>query len=275
MNGSKKIHFRPSLFIFESKKRTMKAGLFVCFVGLLTMGVYKSHAQTDQPIYQLSRECLAGEGLNKIKQKDSTRTVYQKKVYDGHDIAIYLVAIGTGITNEFSNFPLEEFIFWMNGKAIIEPRGEEAFSIQTGDYFVQAKGFKGKWNFVDTDGVHLELALVAKDRPDSTFKSPMTRAMILDRDLISGVTKPDDGLVYEGPEITVKLYQSAKDLMKSNQERMVHILNGVLTLVNQDGQKRLFYPGDFFVVKEGFTGIWNSTSIQSLRVLEVFKTKME
>ncbi|MEO0333808.1 MAG: cupin domain-containing protein, partial [Bacteroidota bacterium] len=133
-------------------------------------------------IYKTPKELLAGEGLEATEQADSSRVAYQKRVYDGKDIAIYMVAIGTGITNEFESFPMEEFIFWMNGKAIVKPVNEAPFEIHSGDFFVQAKGSEGKWNFVDNEGLHLELALVAKNRPDSTVKSPISKALVLDRD---------------------------------------------------------------------------------------------
>ena len=195
--------------------------LILSTLSLLVLFLGSLHAQENQKIYKISKELLAGEGLDKIKQKDATRTVYQKKVFNGEDIAIFMVAIGTGITNEFESFPLEEFIFWMNGKAIITPKGQASFEVQTGDYFIQAKGFNGKWNFVDINGVHLELSVIARNRPDATFKSPIDKAMIIDRDIISGVKKPENGLIYKGPELTVNLLHTKKDLAKSSQERML------------------------------------------------------
>lgn len=247
--------------------------LLFCVISALMIYVSAAQAQENQMIYKISKELLAGEGLDKIKQSDPTRTVYQKKVYDGVDIAIFMVAIGTGITNEFESFPLEEFIFWMNGKAIVEPKGEEPFAVYSGDYFIQSKGFSGKWNFVDIGGVHLELALIAKNRPDSTFKSPMTQAMILDRDIISGVSTPHNDLIYKGPELTVNLLKKKEELSKTSHERMIHVLNGTLTLTTVESVKHKFLPGDFFVVPEGFVGKWSTNSIQDLRILEVYKTK--
>ena len=247
------------------KIRSILGGLFIAITSL-------SFSQQSPSIYKISNELLAGEGLDVIPQKDSTRTVYQKKVYDGKDLAVFIVAIGTGITNEFRSFPLEEFIFWMNGKAVVEPVGEDPISVYTGDYFIQAKGFNGKWNFVDIGGVHLELALVAKNRPDSTFKSPMFKALVIDRDIISGVSKPTDHLIYEGPELTVNLLTQSNQLENLTNERMLHVLNGTLTLMEENQTEQTFYPGDFFVVPEGFNGTWTSTSIQNLRVFEVYKT---
>ena len=233
--------------------------------------VNHNHAQDNSTVFKISKELLAGEGLDNIEQQDTTRTVYQKRVYDGKEFAVFMVAIGTGITNEFNGFPLEEFIFWMNGKAVVEPEGEDPFSIYTGDYFIQAKGFRGKWNFEDIGGVHLELAVVAKNRPDSTFKSPMTKAMVIDRDIVSGVSRPENDQVYRGPELSVNLIDKEEDFSKSTKERMIHVLNGVLT-VTAGGEEHQFFPGDFFVVPENFDGEWSSSSVQNLRAFEVYKT---
>lgn len=230
-------------------------------------------SENTKSIYKIPKALLAGEGLDSIPQQDTTRTVFQKKVYDGEDIIIFMVAIGTGITNEFQGFPLEEFIYWINGKAVVEPDGAEPFPVYTGDYFVQAKGFNGKWNFVDIGGVHLELALIAKNRPGQEVRSPISQAMVLDRDLISGVTQPDNGQIYNGVEITVNLRTEPSELDEILQERMLHVLNGVLTVTTPDREVYQFFPGDFFVLPEGFEGAWSHSSLQQLRVLEVFKTR--
>ena len=251
----------------------MKAkSIFWLFLLSATTSIAQESSESESAIYKISKEYLAGEGLDFIKQKDTTRTVYQKRVFNGVDLAVYMVAIGTGITNEFDGFPLEEFIFWMNGKAVVEPKGEEPFPIYTGDYFIQAKGFTGKWHFVDIGGPHLELALVAKNRPDSTFKSPMSRALILDRDIISGVQHPENGRIYEGPEITVNLLSKEGDLTVATHERMLHVLSGVLKFKSSEAEY-LLYPGDFLMVPEHTTGQWSSMGLQGLRVLEVYKTQ--
>ena len=102
----------------------MKAkSIFWLFLLSATTSIAQESSESESAIYKISKEYLAGEGLDFIKQKDTTRTVYQKRVFNGVDLAVYMVAIGTGITNEFDGFPLEECIFWMNGKAVVEPKG--------------------------------------------------------------------------------------------------------------------------------------------------------
>jgi len=236
-------------------------------------------AQTQQgksnnKIYKIAKEYLAGQGLEFKKQKDSSRTVFQKRVYNGNELAVYMVAIETGITNEFESFPMEEFIFWINGKALVEPKADKAIEIYSGDYFIQAKGFSGKWNFIDNGGLHLELALIAKNRPEEQFKSPISKALVIDKNILSGVLVPPHGLIYKGPELTVNLLNTEIQLTKNHhKERMLHIINGIVTVQSDATHEERLYPGDFFIVPEGFKGSIKSNSLQGLRVFEVFKTE--
>lgn len=255
----------------------MKKNLIIWSIGLISLQglVAQQTTQENKSIYKISKEFLAGEGLKYIQQKDTSKTVYQEKVYDGKNIAIYMVAIGTGITNKFDSFPLEEFIYWMNGKAIVNPTNEAPFEVQTGDYFVQAKGFEGTWNFVDNGGLHLELSLIAKNRSNSPKKSPISKALIIDRDIISGIEneKKDSKVIYQGAELKVKLIRTKERVFDGKSEEcLIHVLNGVVTITDHVSQeKQTFYPGDFFVIPDGYKGSWSSNSLQDLRVIQVSK----
>jgi len=92
----------------------MKKVLMIWSIGLLLVQgtIAQENVKKSIAIHKISKELLAGEGLDYIKHKEPDKTVYQKKVYDGETFAIFMVAIGTNITNEFESFPLEEFIFW-------------------------------------------------------------------------------------------------------------------------------------------------------------------
>lgn len=235
----------------------------------------QTNAEKDGSIFRISREVLAGEGLDPIKQKDSTRKFYQKNVYKGKDLLIYVVAIGSGITNKFDSFPMEEFIFWKNGKALVEPEGEESFSVNSGDYFIQPKGFNGKWSFIGDGQLHLELAVIAANRPPSN-PSPISKALIVDRDVISGVTdneKNEIELLYEGVELTLKVLRSSDSTIENlKNETMIHVVNGVLIVSQEDDEPQKFLPGDFFVLPEGFSGRLKSTGLQGLRLLAVSRS---
>ena len=253
----------------------MKKVLMIWSIGLLLVQgtIAQENVKKSIAIHKISKELLAGEGLDYIKHKEPDKTVYQKKVYDGETFAIFMVAIGTNITNKFESFPLEEFIFWKNGKAIVTPDEEKPFEVQSGDYFIQAKGFKGSWNFVDIGGVHLELSLIAKNRAESPKKSPILQAIVIDRNLISGVhnSKKDVDVIYQGAEVNLKLIRTKEKVLNgTTPERLIHILNGVVTITDDTTQKgQVFYPGDFFIIPNGFKGSWHSDSLQDLRMFEV------
>ncbi|MEM9931564.1 MAG: cupin domain-containing protein [Bacteroidota bacterium] len=245
---------------------------FLLFLLLCTsLAAAQTAAADASAVVSISAEMLAGENLTFRPQKDSTRTVYQDLVYDGEDIAVFIVAIGTGITNEFSGFPLEEFIYWINGKAWVEPDKAAPFAVHAGDYFIQAKGFNGKWNFVENGGLHLELALIAKNRPDSTVTSPISRAMVIDRDIISGVNAQAQYALYRGAEIDVNVIRQVTQVTAQQRERLLHVLAGVLTAKDKAGNVQHYYPGDFLVVPAGNQNEWSSNSLQQLRLLEVYK----
>ena len=249
--------------------------LGVCLLIRAGLLFAQAEPESESEIFQVSRETLAGVGLDPIKQKDSTRRFYQKNVYKGKDLLIYIVAIGSGITNEFNGFPMEEFIFWKNGKAVVEPEGQESFSIHSGDYFIQAKGFTGKWNFIGDGRLHLELAVIAANRPPSD-PSPISKALVIERDVISGVTENEEKeteVLYEGVELTLKVRRSKEtNLEKLAKETMMHVVNGVLVVTSEGGESTKFLPGDFFVLPEGFSGKLESASLQGLRILEVTRT---
>lgn len=254
------------------KKFRILAILFVTSLNYL----YAQSVSTEQnEIFQIPREILSGEGLDYIKQKDTTRRFYQKNVFRGKDLAIYIIAIGSGITNEFKSFPLEEFVFWKNGKALVEPDGQEAFPIHSGDYFIQPKGFSGKWNFEGDGQLHLELSVIAVDRPQSD-PSPISKALVIERDLISGVTKNEEKeteLLYKGVELTLRVIRSDQTTFNQlKKETMMHVVNGVLAITPEDGESQKFLPGDFFILPKGFSGKMQSSSLQGLRLLEVTRS---
>ena len=232
-------------------------------------------AQSNSPeIVAISREDLAGENLTPAIQAGETDTsYYQQKAYDGTDFVIYLVAIKNR-TNEFQRFPIEEFIFWADGKAIVEPDDEQPFTIQASDYFIQPKGFKGKFNFVSGDEPHLELAMVSKKRADSASVSPMTKAMIIESNILSGSSElhaGEEALIYSGAELHVNLVRHRERLFADNEkERLIHLLSGTLTM-KSNGVEMKFYPGDFFVIPKGFSGTWKSDSFRTLRAIEVMQ----
>ncbi|MEM6642550.1 MAG: cupin domain-containing protein [Bacteroidota bacterium] len=253
--------------------RLLSFSFLVFFVAFVSAQMPSS----DQAIFRIDKSQLAGENLTLKQNKDDpSNAYYQAKVYDGEELAVFLVAL-SNVSNEFESFPLEEFIFWINGKARVEPSSGEVFEIHAGDYFIQPKGFKGTFNFVGGDPYHLELAVVSKTRANAEDFSPINKAMVVSRDIISGASKNHTDSInslYKGVELTLDLVRKKKILFQNNpQERIVHVLNGVLAITPQNQAAQLFYPGDFFILPKGFNGSWESEGFQALRTFQVYGVK--
>ena len=237
----------------------------------LALGFTANSLAQSPAIFRLSQDDLAGENLTLL---ETEKPYYQRKAYDGTDLAIFILAIDN-VTNEFESFPLEEFIFWKNGKAIVEPVDAPSFEVQAGDYFIQPKGFKGRFNFVSGDEYHLEFSIITKERAPKEAISPISHAMVIERDILSGSSKKhmgDEVNLYSGVELEVNLLRTKEITFDGTaKERVIHLINGVLTMTAKDGKEEVFYPGDFFVIPEGFEGTWQSTGLQALRAFEIYK----
>lgn len=242
---------------------------------ILCLGMLTSALAQSPTLFRLSQDDLAGENLTLL---ETEKPYYQRRAYVGTDLAIFILAIDN-VTNEFESFPLEEFIFWKNGKAIVEPAGDAAFEVQAGDYFIQPKGFKGKFNFVGGDDYHLEFSIITKERAAEEVVSPISKAMVIERDILSGASQEhmgDEVNLYSGVELAVNLVRTKAITFDKNPfERVIHVINGVLTLTSANGDKEVFYPGDFFVIPEGYEGSWQSTGLQALRAFEIYKADQE
>ncbi len=253
----------------------MRNIVLLCSFWILTTAAL-GQEQKSPELFVLNRADLAGENLVPRKVKgEPDLTFYQQEVYRGNDLLIYILALANR-TNELQNFPIEEFVFWMNGKAVVEPLADDVFEVQTGDYFIQPKGFNGRWHFVNEHPFHLELSVITKSR--ATTNSPIDRAMIIDKNIISGASPDHKGSIsnlYEGVELNLNLLNSSRDIIHHNpKERLVHMLNGILTIMSKSGTEHTFYPGDFFVIPEGFSGHWRAKGLQSLRAFEITKSDL-
>ena len=245
-----------------------KTGLVIGLL-LMLVGAQAQETSVSSELFRIPRADLAGENLTpNVQQGESDTSYYQQRIYSGTDFSIYLVAIENR-PNTFERFPIEEFILWLDGKAIVEPVGEAPLTIQAGDYFVQPKGFQGSFNFVSGNPPHLEIALVSKRRADSASVSPVTKAMILDPNILSGSSEAHTGEsapVYRGVELEVNLVRYPNRTFEGTQkERLIHVLSGILTIEGET-----FYPGDFFVIPAAFSGEWQMTSFRPFRALEVY-----
>ena len=248
----------------------MKKNGLCLFYFLAVLQTWAQGIPDSTTIFKISRADLAGENLvGGVQAGETDTSYYQQRIYDGKEFIVFLFSIKNR-TNTFERFPIEEFVFWADGKAIVEPESEPSFEVVAGDYFIQPKGFKGKFNFVSGDEPHLELALVSKRRADSASVSPMTKALLIDPTILAGSSEDHQGElveIYSGIELTVNLVRHAKRTFSGKQkERLMHVLSGILT-----AGEETFYPGDFFIIPANFSGDLTSIGFRPFRGLEVYQ----
>lgn len=258
----------------------MKYKSLLLFIGIFCF--QNSFAQNDllKPIL-LDKSVLSGVGLKKIDFKNEPeKDFYQKQLYRGEDISIYVVSTETW-NNKMKNFPFDEFIYMFHGEALVKPQNGRTQLFQTGDYFFAPKGYTGEWEIRAGDYLHYELSVIASKRADSTAIQKGANHQLFDRSTLSGASIALDEkgqfsqTLEQGAELTIRLKAeapTAREINEPEKEKLIRILSGQLTIASQDDSKQIFYAGDFFVLPKGFIGEWKSEGHGLVKYLTVEKT---
>lgn len=258
------------------KKALVFATLFVLGFTPVT-GQETPEEHSAEPI-QIDKELLSGIGLPKIKLKaHPEREFFQKRVHRGQELTVFLLSSETA-KNTFENFPLEEFVYFMNGRADIRPSDSLGYSFYPGDYIVVPKGFKGDWTNNGGNRYHLELSVISNERSDSAVTSHRNKPFVLNRDVLAGTDitsieiDPYVDELYAGVELEIKQVSEVpkeEAISFLEKEQFIHILSGKLVLTSLSGKEHIFYAGDFFILPKTFTGIWQSYGADLFRTLRV------
>lgn len=72
------------------------------------------------------------------------RDYFQKTVYRGPQLSVFLLSSET-VENEIDNFPIDEFVYYMNGRADIKAKEGVEYTFLGGDYIFVPQGFSGSW----------------------------------------------------------------------------------------------------------------------------------
>lgn len=255
-----------------------KALLLLAF---LNIGVLLFAQDVIRPIL-LDKSVLSGVGLRKIDIKDEPeKDFYQKRLYRGADISIYVVSTETW-NNQMKNFPFDEFIYMFNGEACIRPESGPAEIFHSGDYFFAPRGFTGDWEIRAGKNFHYELSVISTSRADSSQVSSNLKHQLFEPYDLSGTQinlEEDKEFVQnlrQGIELSVSLkaeLPSEKILMGPTTECMIHLLSGQISFEDSTGSEQTFYTGDFFVIPNAFHGKWKSQGHGLIKYLQVEKTK--
>ena len=262
----------------------MKTKYIILLLFLMTISYSHAQKENDKPSKKvvtpilLNKTLLSGIGLDSIYLKDQPkRSFFQKQVYRGTDISVYMISSGTA-SKYFESFPIEEFIYMMNGKAVLEPKDQESYEFSKGDFVAIPKGYKGNWTTVGGNKYHLELSVISNKRADAKAFSKIKNPFAFDRNLLSGTnmtsSKKDHYLdiLYSGIELQITLNAekpSRKTIVNSQREELIHILNGMVEITPINGAKETFYAGDFFVLPKGFHGDWVSKGHNLFRLMRI------
>ncbi|SHI59301.1 cupin domain-containing protein [Aquimarina spongiae] len=260
----------------------MKRNQIIQGIGVLSFLAFISSgfAQEKEAIvpFKIEDRLLSGMDIPKLKLKaHPDREYFQKRIYQGSELSVFILSSETAV-NDIPNFPIDEFVYFLNGRADIEPKDDKEFSFFAGDYIFVPKGFSGKWINNGGNTYHLELSVISNTRSDSTAISKAKIPFVLNKDRISGIqltqlgSKKYKDVLYHGVELEVTTESEIScemEIVDQPKEEFIHVLAGVLTITPKSGTTQTFYRGDFFVLPKGFTGHWKSEGHDLCRTLRV------
>lgn len=254
-------------------------------ISLLTFAAGSVFAETKiiQPVL-LDKATLSGLNLEPVTADwaPPDRELFAKRVYSGKKFDVTVMAGDTART-QFKNYPVDEFVYVINGQATLTGEDGVAQTFKTGDFFMVPKGFNGEWHS-QGNKYFQELIVIMKERSDVVSKGS-TRPFLIDKTKLSGLgikkttwaADPDREVyrevLYDGSELEVAIVAGASATTTFSEpmgEEFVYVVNGTATLTPEGGKPHVFYTGDFFVVPEGFVGTWTSTGNHLYRELIAF-----
>ncbi|MEL7161760.1 MAG: cupin domain-containing protein, partial [Bacteroidota bacterium] len=221
--------------------------------------------------YLLPAGPLAGEGLRRVTNSaDPERELYQRLLFRGEEISVYVVASETK-TATYPAYPIDEFIHVLDGRARLRPAEGEDRYYRAGRHFLVPAGYRGDWETQGGDGLYYELSVVGNGEGDWPVAEVLPKTidpLLLVGNPPTGVSRADTLL---GTKLRVHLTAdtTAGGPVLQEREQFLHVRSGTLRLRNAAGREWTFRRGDFFVLPTGFRGRWNKVGTRPLRCLRV------
>ena len=225
----------------------------------------------------IGKDELSGLDIPKFKLKDHPdRDYYQKMFYVGEELMVFILASETA-NNKIESFPLEEFVYFANGKADIEMKDGGKINFLAGDYIFVPKGFAANWKNIGNK-YHLELSVISRKRSDKEAVSKIKKPLLLDREVLAGIGLTKDSkttyknTLYSGLELEINVEaeeSTEKEITKLEREQVINVLAGKVTITPKNAEPQTFYMGDFFILSKNFTGKWQSTGANLFRALRI------
>lgn len=255
------------------------AAFLIVFMPKPSLGQNNSQPVPLKPIL-IDKSALSGIGLQPVQlQNEPKRKFFQKRLLRGLDLSVFIVS-SESWTTEMNNFPIDEVVLMLNGKAKIKPKNGEEMIFMSNQFFFIPKGYTGSWQIQAGNNYHYELSVISTERA-ATAAPDKTLPELIDQDELSGIgidlsnTDQYDKVLTRGLELTVSLKAekpSQREISTPMQEQLVNLLSGQLTITDTNGKEHIFSTGDLFLFPKGFIGTWQSQGHGLLKYLVIEKT---
>lgn len=232
---------------------------------------------------RLDAATLSGLNLESVTNtKEPDRKLFQRNLYKGREISVYIVSSESASATHDS-YGIDEFLYLINGGAMLKPKGGTEQNHYTGDFFIAPRGYVGEWETIGGTDFHHELSVISTRRNKNEIDPNKIQPFAIDKKKLSGIgiTKIDaekeiyQDVIYEGHELTIVLNAEAatqKEIRKPLKEQLIYVIAGSVTITDGNGKKQDFFAGDFFVLPAGFMGKWESKGHHLFRSMSVTKT---
>lgn len=228
---------------------------------------------------------LSGLDLKPVtNQSDPDRRLFQKQLFRGLDLSVYVVSSETA-TAKHESYGIDEFLYVLNGRARLNPENGDEVFYNTGDFFIAPKGFNGEWETQGGDEFLIEVSVITTKRSEGEIDPSKTLPYLIDKAKLSGigisaisessVNSYKDEL-YRGAEIDVDLLAelpgTVLNFEKPDVEQFVYIISGSATIQAEGGDEFTFYQGDFYLLPNGFRGTIKTSGHGLFRYMKVVKS---
>ena len=141
------------------------SGFILSSQGVLAVDKDEGSSPQTSPV-RLSAGALSGFELEPADWPEERKNIRASHLYFGQELAVSVFESSPkeggemSSTNLTRNFPYDQFVLVLSGKAVLTDEEGEAQTFVQGDTFVIPKGFSGTWEEV---GVFRELVVVIKE----------------------------------------------------------------------------------------------------------------
>ncbi|MBC8753772.1 DUF861 domain-containing protein [Kordia sp. YSTF-M3] len=220
--------------------------------------------------FEINKRFLSGINIPKVKLKaHPERAYFQRTIYKGSDLSVFILSSETA-TNTIKDFSVDEFVYYLKGKAEIKLENNEKRSFLSGDYICVPKGFSGEWTNNEGNKYHLELSVISNKRADKEAVSIPSIPFLLDREVLSGIK--NETTLFSGVELNIEIVSEIpghKEISPTTKDQFIHVLDGMIVISANNDSLEIFHRGDFFVLPKGFSGILKTEAQDTCRMLVV------